>query len=93
MNKTPASMDWTEPARTCRFCKKMKESGEKFVKYGPRHHAHHECFLKVKGATGLRSLPSWMVGQFPYYLLKKYNLLVEAKMISAAGQPAAAGAR
>lgn len=69
-------IDWTEPARTCRFCKKMKEHADDgFVKYSVRHHAHYECYLRAKGADGLKALPAWKVGQFPFLLLKQFDLV------------------
>lgn len=47
---------------TCRFCKAPMARG--LVKYGPRHYAHYECYLKA--GKRLEDLPDWVVVQFPY---------------------------
>jgi hypothetical protein len=70
--------------RTCRICKETafglrSETG--MVKYSVRHNAHWSCFLKTKGADGLRSLSAWQVGQAPYFLLKEHGLLQVAEEI------------
>lgn len=56
---------------TCRFCD--APMSQDLVKYGTRHYAHYECYLKAgKDPTKLRS---WQVEAFPYFLLKKYGWL------------------
>lgn len=67
---------------TCRLC--HNEDDMKKVKYSVRHYAHYRCYLRVHGEAGLRSLPAWKVGQFPYLLLKEYNLLDAAYRITGA---------
>lgn len=79
---------------TCRFCKKHEYTDDDWtpdnmVKYEVRHYAHHECFLKAKGEAGLRALPAWNVGKFPYKLLEKYGLSAVAKEITATFKEAA----
>ena len=51
----------------CRFCKLYHADKHRFnmFQYGPRHHAHWDCFLTAKGEAGLRSLPDWAVRSFP----------------------------
>ena len=66
----------------CRLC--HNEDDMKKVKYSVRHYAHYRCYLRVHGEAGLRSLPAWKVGQFPYLLLKEYNLLDAAYRITGA---------
>lgn len=57
---------------SCRICKKHALP-EMSVKYGIRHHAHHECFLK--SGKDITKLPDWVVSNFPYRLIKEYNLI------------------
>ncbi len=70
---------------TCQFCEKvngftgsnqpadhLKYDGK--VKYGVRHYAHLECFLKHKGPEGFYKLPAWKQQSFPALLLKEWSL-------------------
>lgn len=59
-------------ATTCRFCGVQGER-RNFVKYGVRHHAHHECYLGA--GKKLDALHDWQVLQFPYRILQKFRLL------------------
>ena len=65
---------------TCRICKKYCDE-EKMVKYGPRHYAHHRCYLDA--GKPLSDLPAWKVRQFPYLLLKERGLLAEVEALTA----------
>jgi hypothetical protein len=58
---------------TCRFCD--AKMGDNLVKYGTRHYAHHACYLDA--GKPLYSLPTHVLGQFPYFLLKERGLLEE----------------
>jgi hypothetical protein len=62
----------------CRFCKQFETDSMRLVKYGVRHYAHYECFLDA-GKT-LDDLPRWQVQSFPYFLLKKRELLDHPKL-------------
>lgn len=62
----------------CRFCDNWRDQG--LVKYGTRHYAHFRCYLD-HGKT-LDALPAWMVGEFPYFLLKERGLLEQAQAIA-----------
>lgn len=68
---------------TCRFCGKSEFGkygcSDKLVKYGTRHYAHHACYLDA-GKT-LEELPGWMVGNFPFRVLKDRGLLDKAEGI------------
>lgn len=47
--------------RTCRFCGNQSLV-ENMVKYGKRHHAHHDCYLAA--GKPVESLPQWKQDQF-----------------------------
>jgi hypothetical protein len=65
---------------TCRFCDNWRDQG--MVKYGPRHYAHFKCYLDA--GKKLDDLPAWMVGEFPFFLLKERGLLTHPKCVDAA---------
>lgn len=54
----------------CRFCQDPDQS---MVKYGVRHYAHFHCYLDA--GKSLDDLHAWQIRQFPYFLLKKRDLL------------------
>ena len=62
---------------TCRFCKNHERQDRKLVKYGTRHYAHHDCYLKA--GKPLSELHDWQIVSFPYRLLKEHDLISEAE--------------
>lgn len=64
---------------TCRFCGTSEYDHEKVVKYGVRHYAHHECYLRA--GKPLADLNKWQIEAFPYRLLKNYKLMGEAQTL------------
>lgn len=62
---------------TCRFCKDWH--GE-MVKYGVRHYAHFDCYLKA--GKKLEALHPWQIREFPYRVLKDHNLLDRAEELA-----------
>ena len=67
----------TYPAyRVCRLCKNRGSTGlnrytieTRLLKYGTRHYAHHECYLKAD--KPLTELPTWQLESFPYRLIRE----------------------
>lgn len=62
---------------TCRFCKKFDD---RLIAYGPRHYAHPACYLKA--GKKLSALKPYVIGLFPYKLLKEHDLLEEAARLT-----------
>ncbi len=62
---------------TCRVCGECGTNPRDFVKYGIRHYAHHECFLKA--GKSLDDLRDWQVEQFPVLVLRRHGLLDSVK--------------
>lgn len=60
---------------TCRFCGKQEfgcDATDKLVQYATRSYAHHRCYLeRGKMLTDLRD---WQIVNFPYKLLKEFDL-------------------
>jgi hypothetical protein len=56
---------------TCRFCDNWRD--QNMVHYGRRHYAHFECYLE--SGKSLLALQEWKIGQFPYRLLQKHNVV------------------
>lgn len=71
---------------TCRFCGKWGHDHKDFVKYGVRHYAHHDCYLKA--GKPLADLHSWQIGTFPYRVLQKHNMVKAASELLNERQPA-----
>jgi hypothetical protein len=65
---------------TCRFCKNSKY-GDKLLKYGVRHYAHHACYIKA--GKSIEDLHGWQVASFPYRILRDHGLLARAEEITA----------
>ena len=61
---------------TCRFCKELAWHQD-VVKYGVRHYAHFDCYLKARKT--LAGLSAHQISKFPYRLLLENDLLDEAK--------------
>jgi hypothetical protein len=67
----------------CRFCHSDEEDDrglEVSIKYGPRHYAHPDCFLKAKGAAGFDLLHDWQLETFPALAANRaglFDVLVE----------------
>ena len=72
----------TQP-KTCRFCKDLITSTRRGVQYGPRHHAHFDCYLDAE--KKLDALRPRQVGTFPYTLLVERGLLDEARVLTYGG--------
>ena len=70
--------------QTCRFCKSWKDE-DQMVKYGVRHYAHFACYLDA--GKKLEDLHPWQVSQFPYKLLKAWELLDKARELAGNENP------
>ena len=57
----------------CRFCN-VFDPKIPLIKYGVRHYAHAECFLKRKGLDGLRKLPLFQLESFPIMTVLKVGI-------------------
>lgn len=66
--------------QTCRFCKQVMFDHDPSLKYGTRHYAHHECYLKAGKTLG--RLRRWQIEGFPYFLLQRYGLLDRARALT-----------
>jgi hypothetical protein len=56
---------------TCRFCK-TQSTTVKLVRYGTRHWAHDDCYLKA--GKPLEALPDSQMGQFRVSVLHQFNV-------------------
>jgi len=55
---------WERTLKTCRFCGKHGYDDSDFVKYGVRHYAHNQCFLKRPDAADrVPRLHDWQIKQ------------------------------
>jgi hypothetical protein len=67
--------------RACRLCG-GRGTTLRLVKYGKRHYAHHECYLKAH--RPLADLSGWQISRFPSWLLVEHGVLEEAERLIAA---------
>jgi hypothetical protein len=72
---------------TCRYCGKFGVDSSHFVKYGRRHYAHHRCYLGRH--KNLNKLTPHQIGQFPWKLLREFDLFSSAEQRLNAVQQAA----
>jgi hypothetical protein len=71
-------MTYVSDLKHCRFCKKANwEDARPFVKYGPRHHAHAECYLRAGKPISRLSYDD--AARLPFFTLKELGLLDEVK--------------
>jgi hypothetical protein len=71
-------MAYIQSIQTCRFCKKADwEDARPMVKYGVRHYAHGECYLRA--GKPLAALSDYQVGKLPYFTLKELGLLADVE--------------
>ena len=57
----------------CRFCT-MWDPKVPLIKYGVRHYAHAECFLRRKGIAGLKGLSLYQLETFPIMTVLKVGI-------------------
>jgi hypothetical protein len=61
----------------CRFCGKAEWGtwghSKHLLKYGTRHYAHHDCFLKAGKDVG--KLRGYAIRKFPKEVLRKHGQL------------------
>lgn len=67
--------------RACRFCLDRVGYNHPYYRigfqYGPRHHAHFECFQKAKGKEGVLKLKEHQLRRWPWKLLQEAGILDE----------------